>query len=388
MNFDSNLPGNQGNTKLSEIAIDRTPKLFDTAGPQTNALTAEEVQFAALTELARRQNYILRSVGNMNWSGTQLRFDDSAVANNIVFDVLATEGATNHSFSLVMQGSTTVNGTNTFEFINLTDGDMLYMELNSALITDLGASFNLDNAASGTGTTVGMRLLKTTVAAGMPKVTQSPTGGTLFNIPLAIVRLNAGLGTNDIFWIPHGIRWPAGTVSNLGAVLVNGPQPWPDHFASSEATLNSAITACSAAGGGVILVTAPFSITGSINIPANTKLIGRGPGINKITMVNGSFVALNGQFASMEHVTLVAQAGFAGLMVVCGNANGCTMRECNIDMTNMTDVNTNIGVSMNFTNCRMYRNYIKMGSPLVNKIGISYQVGATGPNTDMDTLFY
>ena len=106
MNFDSNLPGNQGNTKLSELAIDRAPKLFDTAGPQTNALVSSEVAFSALLELSRRQNYILRSLGNMNWSGTQLRFDDSAQANNIIFDVLATEGLTNHSFSLVMQGST------------------------------------------------------------------------------------------------------------------------------------------------------------------------------------------------------------------------------------------------------------------------------------------
>lgn len=387
MNFDSNLPGNQGNTKLSEIAIDRTPKLFDTAGPQTNALVSAEVAFAALTELSRRQNYILRSIGNMNWSGTQLRFDDSAQANNIVFDVLATEGTTNHSFSLVMQGSTTTNGTNTFEFINLADGDMLYMELNSALITDLGSTFNLDNAASGTGTTVGMRLLKTTVAAGMPKVTQSPTGGTLFNIPLAIVRFNAGLGTNDIFWIPHGIRWPAGTTSNLGAVLVNGPQPWPDHFASSESTLDSAIASCLAAGGGIILITAAFSITGVKVIPPNTKILGRGQGINKITMVNGSQIQMSGQFCYMEYVTLLAQAGFAGTMVSI-TGNGATMRECNIDQTNQTDVATNIAVSLGGTNNRLYRNFIKQGTPIVNKIGINYLTGATGPNTDVDTLFY
>lgn len=387
MNFDDNLPGNQGNTKLSEIAIDRKPKLFDTAGPQTNALISSEVAFAALTELSRRQNYILRSIGNMNWTGSQLRFDDSAIANNIVFDVLSTEGVTNHSFSLVMQGSTTVNGAATFQFINMADGDMLYMELNSALITDLGSSFNLDNGASGTGTTVGMRLLKTTVALGMPKVTQSPTGGSLFNIPLAICRVNAGLGTNDIFWIPHGIRWPAGTVSNLGAVLVNGPQPWPDHFASSEATLDSSLSACSSAGGGIILITAPFSITGVKVIPANTKIIGRGPGINKITMINGSQIQMSAAFSYLEFVSLLAQSGFAGTMVSI-TGNGGTVRECTIDQTNQTDVITNIGVLIGGTNNRLYRNFVKQGSPIVNKIGMSYQVGATGPNTDVDTLFY
>ena len=387
MNYDSTRPANSGDTKLSEIAIDRTPKVFDTAGPQTNALVTSEVAFDTLAELARRQNYILHSQGNMNWSGTQLRFDDSAIGNNILLEILSSEGVTNHSFTLQMNGSTTANGTNTFEFFNLTDGDLLYMELNSALLVDSGTAFALDNAASGTGTTVGKRLLKTTVAAGMPKITQSPTGGTIFNIPLAMVKLNTLLGTNDIFWIPHGIRWPAGTVSNLGAVIVEGPQPWADHFASSQATLQSAIASCSVAGGGIILITAPFSVSTTIAIPANTKLLGRGPGVNQLTMVNGSLLTLGGTFASMQSVAVVAQSGFAGTMVAF-NASNCNMRECYFDISACTDVATNIAVNLNQSNSRMYNCGIHLGSPSVNKIGINYQTGATGPNTDVDTIFY
>ena len=88
----------------------------------------------------------------------------------------------------------------------------------------------------------------------------------------------------------------------------------------------------------------------------------------------------------MDYVSIIAQSGFAGTMVAF-NASNCTMKECYIDMAATTDVATNIGVNLNQANSRVYRNYIHTGSPSVNKIGINYQLGATGPNTDIDTIF-
>ena len=265
-------PANSGDTKLSEVAVDNKLPLDDASNAQSNALTELSVTMQAVVEIARRNTFILRSNGNIFWSGTEIRFDDSAQENDIVLEILGSEGVVNPSFSVNLIGTTGAPTTNTFLNIPLADGEMVYLELNSSLLVDLGTSFNLDNAVNGGGSTVGKRVLKTTIAAGLPKIKQNPAGGTIFNIPLAIRR-----GT-DLWWVPHGIRWPTGTVSVLGAVVVQGVTPWPTNFVLNELQFNQAITACGAAGGGVILINGAFSITTSKTIPANTKLLGRGGG--------------------------------------------------------------------------------------------------------------
>lgn len=383
MAYDSNRAANSGDTKLSELAVDRTLPVFDTSGPQTNALVALEVAMKALAEVIRKTNYILRSQGQIFWDGSDIRFDDGAVANHAFLEILATEGVVNPSFALRMQGSTVGNGPSTFRNIPLADGELIYMELSSALFIDQGTSFDLDNAINGGGTTVGQRLLKTTVAAGMPKLRQDSAGGTVFNIPLVMRR------GSDIWWIPHGIRWPIGTVSTLGAVIVEGVEPWPNRFAENEAQLDSAITACAAAGGGIILLKGSFSINNTKTIPTNTKVLGRGGGstiapFQSVTMNNGSKFLLSGNFSSMEHVNMIAGAAFTGTMVDIQPGFGNTVEYCNLDLTATTDVSTNRGITMAGSGNRCYRNFIRGVN--TNRIGVFYAGGSD--NTDVDTFTY
>jgi hypothetical protein len=385
MNYDDQRPANSGDTKLSEVAVDKKMPLDDTSQPQSNALLQLQAAMQAIVEVARKSTFILRSNGNIFWSGSEIRFDDSAQANDAILEILGSEGSVNPSFQLKMAGTTGANGPTSFLNLPMADGDMLYFELNSSLLIDQGTLFNVNNAVNGGGTTVGLRLLKTTVAAGLPKIKQSPTGGTIFNIPLAIRR-----GT-DIWWVPHGIRWPSGTASTLGAVIVEGITPWPTNFVENEAQLDQAITLCGAAGGGIILIKGGFSITTPKVIPANTKLLGRGGGsspaaaFQAINVVNGASITFSNAFSGMECVQLTADSTFTGTMVTI-SSNACTFKECNFDMTACTDVGTNIAVALGGTNNRMYRNFIRGTN--TNRIGISYTIGATGPNTDVDTMFY
>lgn len=159
-----------------------------------------------------------------------------------------------------------------------------------------------------------------------------------------------------------------------------------DHFATSQETFQTALTSCGSLGGGIIQIAQAFTLTSVASIPANTVIVGRGPGVAAITVSAGSPITLNGQFAGIEYCYFIAAAGFAGTLINF-NANGCTLRECNVDFSAVTDVASNIGVNMNLANNRMYRCYMKLGTN-VNKIGIRYQSGAAGPNTDIDTMFY
>lgn len=158
-----------------------------------------------------------------------------------------------------------------------------------------------------------------------------------------------------------------------------------DHFASSPETFQTALTSCGTLGGGVIQISQSFTLTSAVTVPAGTVIVGRGPGVAAITLNSGG-ITLSGQFAGLEYVYLIGAAGFTGTLVNFA-ANGCTLRECNIDFSAVSDVSTNIAVNMNLANNRMYRCYMKIGAN-INKIGIRYQSGAVGPNTDVDTMFY
>jgi hypothetical protein len=381
----SNRPANSGDTKLSEVAVDNNLPLDASSTAQSNALTELTVAMQAIVEAVRKQNYVLRSNGNIFWTGTQIRFDDSAQANDIVFEVLGTEGSVNRSFTLTLPGSASANSNTTYEFLPLVDGNMLYLELNSSLLIDSGTNFVVTNAVNGGGSpTPGLRLLSTPIASGLPAINQSSTGGTIFNIPLAIAR-----GT-DIWWVPHGIRWPAGTVSTLGAIIIQGITPWPTNYVLNEAQLNQAITACAAAGGGIILINGAFSITTAKTIPQNTKLLGRGGGspaggsFQAINMVNGSTINMTNNFSSMEGVQLIADSTFTGTMLSIGGF-GCTVRECNFDLVPCSNVSTNIAINFGGTGNRLYHNFIR-GTSLTNKVGIKYVGGSD--TTDVDTMFY
>ena len=374
MNYDSNLPGNQGNTKLSEIAVDRTLPLFPTGIAQENALTTMQVAFQALTELARRQNYFLRSEGQIQWDGTNIRFDAGALVNSMDLEILSSEGVTNHAFTLRLQGDLSVNGNSTFVNIPMSDGDLLYLELDATLFVNLGTTFNLDNAVSGTGTTAGRRVLKQPMSTAMPQLAIAATkGGSLFYIPLALCR-----GT-DILWIPHGIRWPINTTSTLGAIIVAGFSAYPEQFAGNQAQLLTGLSNL-ATNGGVLLITQSINLTQSISIPDSVKILGRGLDKNALNLLPGATL-LMGNRCVIEGVQITTTASWTGVAI---NLTGTRSRilDTRIDVSLSVNSSSATCVTVNGS-----RNRIKdcifngVASPSA-RIGINYVSGSD--NADID----
>ena len=118
-----------------------------------------------------------------------------------------------------------------------------------------------------------------TDTTGMPEMLSTETGTTksqTMNIPLA-ARLDWTDGIDsyqDIWWIPHGIRWPEGTKSNVGAVVVRGLETLPSTFVRNQDELTNAITTLGTTGG-VILASESFSIDQGITIPPGITFCSR-----------------------------------------------------------------------------------------------------------------
>lgn len=379
MNQKTPRPAQSGDTKLSEIAVDEVIPLIQGSGAQDNALSTVETAFKALTEIARRQNYFLRSNDIVSWDGAQIRFDgNSPTPTDVFLEFFATEGSINPAFQVKMQGSISVNDATHFLDLPLADGDLLYLELDSALLVDQGSLFTIGNGVNGGSGVTGLRLLKSPIATAMPKIQLSITnGGSLFYIPLALRR-----GT-DILWIPHGIRWPTGTTSRLGAIVVEGLQAYPELFAKTQTQLQNAITTLSAGGGGVILITDAFTINSVINIGSNVKILGRGLGKNAITLLNGSGFIM-GSNSELSNLSLIANAAFTGTMVsIVGDKN--ILMDCKLNLTGTTNVATNKAVNIQGNWNRLYNSAIvAVASPLL-RIGVNFQTGAN--NAAVDTTY-
>lgn len=379
MNFDDPRPANSGDTKLSEVAVDRAIPLITGSAPQDNALVTAETAFRAITELARRQNFILRSEGSIQWNGTEIRFDSNALANSIDLEILASEGSVNPAFTVRLQGSTVSNTATTFLNLPMADGDLLYLELDSTQLVDLGASFDLGNGVNGGSIATGLRVLSTPMSTAMPKLQIGISGGgSLFYIPLALRR-----GT-DLFWIPHGIRWPSGTTSGLGAVIVEGIEAYPERFVDTQADLLTAISDMAGQGGGVILIDGPFSVSQTIVVSSNIKILGRGVGKNTITMLAGSQFQL-GAGAELANIDFVADAARTGSMVLM-NSTKAQITNCYLDIS--AQVNSAISsraVQVTGSWNRLYNCTINgVVTPSI-RVGVLYSGGTN--NADIDTTF-
>lgn len=548
MTFDSNQPLNQGVTKLSEIALDRYQDLIG-ADSGANMLKALEQHLKIAADLLRRQNYILRSEGEIIWNGSEIRLDAGSLTNHIAFEILQTESNNQRKATLYLKGSTTGNTTNTFQNIPMSDGDLLYLELDplkvvgdtpssysiqqllgasyslsytptniegqsfttvaagnlnsvtfklqkagatvsgfvefelrsdnlgepGALIatstssydlssiavapgtTDVTLSFNLpylspatkywitakyttpdftdglrymantspdnygsgefkmkqtgvwdwfqnnpiystmdlyfdisintgvpsnidlENAVNGGSIVQGMTVKKVPLSdvTGIPKM-QNPISGTAttFFIPLALRR-----GTN-IHWIPHGIMWPTGSVSQLGAVIVSGIEAYPEYFVSNQTELLTALSGLSGSGG-VILVKAPITIDQAVNVPANVKILGRGMGKNQITVVNGGSISL-GNNACLQDLRIVANVGFTGEMISSTSVRA-RIQDCYIDFTNPTDVVGNIAVRLQGSYHRVKDCRILGVASATNKSGIDFSGGFF--SVEVDNIF-
>jgi hypothetical protein len=380
MSYDSNQPKNQGNTKLSEIAIDREIPFLTDSGEQENALVTIENTFKAIAELSRKTNYILHSEGGqITWSGTQLRFDANTLVNSIRMEILATEGSVNSSMSLRLQGGAS-NTLTTFEYIDIADGELVYLELDSALLVDQGSSFNLENGIDGGSTSTGFRVVKQPMTTAMPKLEITTAGSSsIFSIPLSLRR------GNDLLFVPHGIMWPAGTTSQLGAVLVSGATAYPEKFVTNQTELQQAISDLTALGGGIILVTKTFTISSGVVLTSGIKILGRG--MNKLSssvdsgaikIASGGYIQLADR-CILDGLNIETIAGHNSYAVLV-NGNYCRIRDCRINLTNSTNNSSTIGALVNGSNNRIndcaFNDVVS-----TNKIGVSY-VGSN--NADLD----
>lgn len=227
----TNIPGNQGAIKQSEIAVDNAEALYSSQAGD-DSLTVLETARKILSDSLRRAGLVLTSrdlsadnPGNITWNGTAIQFTPST---SIVLKLLQNEATQTTGIDpidlILTYGAS--NTPTAFSSITLNNGDVVYIELERELIpatpsTSTGGVTSvhvpLNNGAGGGSVVSGLTVK---VAQGLPALA-SPVGspqGTIC-IPLAI-RIDSAL-----WWIPHGIFWPSGTSSPLGAVVTSTAAP-------------------------------------------------------------------------------------------------------------------------------------------------------------------
>ena len=380
MTYNDPIASAQGATKVSELFTDDAIALIGSqVGESAIKVIEQMVQLSrdALT----KQNYILRSDNNALalWTGSQLQFDSNATTNDILFDILQTDSATVRTTTLRLQASITANDATHFKSVSLSDGDLLYIELNYANAT--GGTIVVENAAGGGSIVAGKtaKIISTSSSAvGMPQLLNPISGtSTTLYIPLALRK-----GTN-LYWIPHGIMWPTGTTSPVGAIIVQGFTAYPNYFAATEAQFTTALTQANAVGGGVILLTAPITLTSSKIIPVNTKVLGRHMGINKITFNAGSYIQLS-DGSELCGLYCEAAAAFTGSMIRTTSSIRACVRDTRIDLTSSSNSAGNIGINVQANWFRSLNCKID-GVASTSRIGVNFTSGSN--NAAIDNVY-
>lgn len=283
MAYDDDLPLQQGAPKASEIAMDRS-NIFLNSPIHANLLKILESNIDATATSLSRSNYILTSNGLIQFnSANEIRFDYNSIANDIELYILQTEHNTQRTFKIRMQGSTTTNDATHFLNLPLANNELIYLEIDKQQLLSSGGTLIIENAINGGSIVSGKTAKKINVStSGMPQLLAPISSGTntTFYIPLAL-RIDV-LGVPSLWWIPHGIRWPQGVASVLGAVTATGINAWPQYFVDSEASLLNAIVALGGQGG-VICINGNFTIGTQITIPNGVIIVGRGPNGYKLT---------------------------------------------------------------------------------------------------------
>lgn len=342
MSYKDPTPKNIGSTKLSEISMDTATDLVSSP-VHDSALRVVEQLFKVTSDILRRQNYFLRSVGNVFWEvGGNIKL---SLGVDIMLDILQTDHASSRTISLKITGGNSDTPTS-FNTISLADGDLIYLELDSANLTSLvGNTIIIENDVGGGSDVFGKTLRRVnTLSSGMPKLV-SPVDGTTsttFYIPIAY-RSGA-----DIHWVPHGITWPASTNSPLGAIITSGITPIPEKFVSSQAALLSSISDLNDLGGGVILLTDSFTLTQKITVGPNIKIIGRGKktvvtldgDINHPTLTDniGYFEMLEN--SELQDFSIVTTSLFNGKAIHVNGGKRARIRNVVVDVRNSLDTTT------------------------------------------------
>lgn len=418
MAYDDNIPLDQGSIKISEVAMDRASDLLG-ADAGASTLKIIEASTDVLGTLLSKQSFVLTSTGRIAWEtvGSEAEIDfvkDIAFvpATNIDLYVLQNEAGTDKkTYTIRMQGSS-VSSINHFNSIQLQNNQLLYLEIDKSLLHSSGGTLIITNGVDYAGTP-GKRLRKTTVSPsteGIDRLLNPISSGTdtTMYIPLAIridFQLTSGITEKNIWWIPHGIRWPSGTTSTLGAIVVDGTQVYPNYFvAQNENSLIQVIDSIngSAAGGGVILLYGDLTLTADRTIPDNVIFIGRGFANHTLSVGTGANLIMGsncrlqdmrvvstgtgsvrvGSFCTVSNVSFYGEISCSANGMLKLNSNATVVEKCQFSYATAASVYS-IGILVDGNENRIRDcKFFNIVSSLF-KTGIFYNTGAG--NTEWDT---
>lgn len=396
MAYDDIKDKNQGSPKISEVFTDRQLDIISTQIGESGIKVLEQLVRISGDAL-RKTNYILWSPGFIKWDGSTIYFDDASRENDIYFRLLQTEQSAPRTIDLIMQASTTANSVNRFKTVSLANGELLYLELDRSTILGSSGSVDLENAVGGGSGVTGKTVKKVALSAisGMPALL-SPLGGNTqtFYVPIAMrIDWTDGMDTyQDLWWIPHGIRWPMNVSSSLGSVIVKGFETWPTTFVRSQLELQNAISNLTPTGG-IILVTEPFDIDTTITIPSGVSLVGRsdyigGTNPSTLSVLPGGSLILQNR-SKLERLFIRSGTSF-GLsnnesMILMSGTRG-VIEGCELTLTKPdTGPFEAKAVSITGNDNRLFNCKINNVVGATFKIGIEYVSGTN--NIDVDTIF-
>jgi len=166
-------------------------------------------------------------------------------------------------------------------------------------------------AALFTGLTVGLVYLDPTTLGGVTNTKPTTVNQYLAPVGIAtsssVVNLNPSMGCDS--------------------QLVTSLNPWPQYGVASESHLDAALSLIGSAGGGVIVLTGPFTVVGLVLLPANTKIIGRG--MSAVVTLQGAsaIIDVGGDNCLVENVAFVNTDGLVPVLVGI-NGLRCDINEC------------------------------------------------------------
>lgn len=418
-NYDDpkNLP--QGSPKISEVFTDRALDIIETSIGESGIKVYEQL-LRVIGDALQRTNYLLYSAGQVTWDGANLWFTNTGssggTAANILFRFLQTEdihengidpitGKDNvpspRTITLTLTGNAAAPSTTEFQSIPMLSGDVLYLELDRNTLLSSSGNIVVTNAVNGGSGSTGATLRKVNISTGLPALTSDYTqplgsqSNTLI-IPLA-TRIDSTVGAttyHDLWWIPHGIRWPLGITSTVGAVIVDGMEAYASLIVPRQYSLANALTLL-APTGGIILLDTSITIPSSTNltIPSGVTILGRSmldpsqPGATTITLgSNSSLVMSDRTKLFMIGIITDTSSGVLSNYQAVQMTGGSEIRDCNFQVntaSNVTYHGSAIGVtgSQNrIYNCR----FTNLGSATY-RVGIEYISGSN--NADIDSQF-
>ena len=334
MSSDNPIDKKQGAIKSSEVYIDRTLDIIKNQVGDT-ALKSLEGLMKPVSDALRMNNFILHSDGQMFWQDdtltTKIRFDSDGKGNNIKLRLMMMdEFSLSQTVDIVLKGTTGVNSLTEFNEIGIDNNELIYLEIDRNLLLNAvspggGApgELILENGIDGGSVAVGKRVLRASLgdASGMPKMVADmnaldQTASQTVNIPLASrFDWSDGVDTyRDVWWIPHGIRWPSQSRSVLGAVVVSGLDALPDFFVRNQLELQQALVTL-AGTGGIITPVASFNVTSVMSVTKGTKILGKSGAFDNpfskstITLATGGTLVC-GESAGIENVAIEMATGF------------------------------------------------------------------------------